>query len=139
MQEPRVGEELDDPAEQAPGQQGRDHVREPRPVAPERDSHREGGDPHHDRIGIDVPEELPEVGQDLVKAQAARHLHAEEVLELARRDQHRGPGGEPDDDRVRDEVDEGAEPREAHHELNGANHEREGERVLHVGRAARHR
>ena len=42
------------------------------------------------------------------------------------------PAVKPDDDRVRDEVDQRAEPREPHRELRGAHHQRQRQRQRHV-------
>ena len=93
--------------------------------------------PHRDGVGVDVPEMAPDVEQDPVQRQAAGHLQAEEVLQLAGGDQHPRPGRESHDDGMGDEVDEGAEPREPHHELDRADHEGQGEGELDVGPGAR--
>ncbi len=54
------------------------------------------------------------------------------MLELAGGDEYRGAGGEADDDRVGDEVHQRAETRQPHGQLDGADHEGEGERIYDI-------
>ena len=77
---------------------------------------------------------------DLVEREAARHaVQLEKVLELVGGDDHAGARGEADDDRVRYEVDERAEPEQAHGQFDHADKEGQRERQHHVMVRSGHR
>jgi len=64
-----------------------------------------------------------EINQHFVEVRAPRHLQPEEVLDLAGGDENGGTRGEADDDRVRNEIDQRAQPRQTHRQLNQAGQE----------------
>ena len=82
----------------------------------------------------------PHILHDLVEREAARHaVQLEKVLELVGGDDHAGARGEADDDRMRYEVDERAEPEKAHGQFDHADKEGERERQDHVMVRSGHR
>ena len=71
------------------------------------------------------------------EARMLRHVDAEEVAQLRADDQQSCAGGEADDHRRRDEVDQRAQPRDAEAELDQPDHQVERQHQRHVGRRER--
>ena len=101
------------------------HRRQARRVAAQRQHQRERADADRERGQMRVarlPQHGPGVGGETV---AARPGHAEQFVELGQRDDDGGGIGEADHHRVGQEVDDGAEPEQAHGQFHDADHERE--------------
>ena len=100
-----------------------------------RGEQREHADGEDGRIGLaDMGDEI---AQSREEARFLRHRDAEEVAQLRADDQQAGAGGEADDDRRRDEVDERAEPGNPEPELDQADHQVQRQHERHVGRRER--
>jgi hypothetical protein len=92
---------------------------------------------HGRQVGVrQVAEHFPDVGEEGVAAPLG---DAEQEVELRQRDDDRRGVHEAQDHRVRDEVDDGAEPERAERELDGADHQRQQQRQLDVLVGERHR
>ena len=99
---------------------GDDHVGQLAQITFGEDAGDQRDDAYAQHPGLDVLNVRAELDQHLMKMGAARHVEAEEVLDLAGGDENRRTCGEADDDGVRDEVDQCAEPRQTHRQLNQA-------------------
>ena len=121
------------------GQDRGQHVGHPREQAPRHEPRPEGGEADEGRRRIHRIGMAGEERDRRERVEGGRDLRAEEVLELVDRDEDRGAGGEPRDDRVGHEVHEHAEPGDAEHELDHAHHQGEGDRIGDVLRASRRR
>jgi hypothetical protein len=91
--------------------------------------------------GINLVYALQESAHRLEESQPRGHRHAEEILELCGNDEEPRAGREADHDRMRDEIDERAESRDSHRELQETHHQRERQHerdiVVRAGRCKR--
>ncbi len=117
---PRLGQHVGESRLQAAPQQQRLQT------LPDPEQERGGGDADAERDRLDGAE-LPDERSDDADEVVAARLDAEQVLQLARRDQDAGRGDEPRDDGVGQEARDEAEPGDAHREQDRAGEPGEGE------------
>ena len=114
-----------------------DHVRNLLDVAAGEDARHQGDDADTGDPGVDVAGLRNELMDDLVEGRAARDPDAEEIAHLTGGDQDGGAGGEADDHRVRDEIDQCAHARQSQDQLEHADQESERQHQADVVRRAR--
>ena len=120
-------------AGRACGQHRADHVGPAGEIALDADGRDDGDNSDNRGLPGGVAQMGPHILHDLVEREAARHaVQLEKVLELVGGDNHARARGEADDNRVRYEVDERAEPEQAHGQFDHADKEGERERQDHV-------
>ena len=94
-------------------------------VALHEEQQRHAGRPQCEGRAVCVAEVLPDLVHGLVEVILAFDRDPEQVLDLREPDDDGGRGGEPDEHRVRQEVDHEAQPPEPEHEVDDTHHEGE--------------
>ncbi len=104
------------------------------PLEQKQRDERRGPDRHGGSVG--VAQVAPDVEHGVVEVLAARDRDAEDVLGLREPDDQRSSGREPDQHRVREEVDHVAEATDAEDDVDDTDHQRQQRGGLEVARGA---